>query len=217
MPAAVVLAQFAQQHKPGGLGRLAGQIGRPGVHALPQRIFALGQQPAQHAAFCGLLPSEGFAAAAVLGAHFGIRAPMHVEFGHAAAQEFGIGFVNLPMAAHRLGIEQGQQAFGFESALHQGDELLGQQHQRLAAAEAHVGHGIRQGAAAGRGFAEHGVDEGQVVFHGGGEHGDVVRLQLGLVRQTAQQVFFEDLQLAQGAVGGLDHNAAVHLRAAFFR
>ena len=61
------------------------------------------------------------------------------------------------------------------------------------------------------------MDEGQVVFNGGGEHGDVVRLQLGVVRQTAQQVFFEDLQLAQGAVGGLDHDAAVHLRAAFFR
>ena len=105
LPAAVVLAQLAQQHKPGGLGRLAGKIGRPGVHTLPQRIFALRQQPAQHAAFGGLLPSEGLAATAVIGAHFGIRAPVHVEFGHAAAQEFGVGFINLPMVAHRLGIE----------------------------------------------------------------------------------------------------------------
>ena len=56
---------------------------------------------------------------------------------------------------------------------------------------------------------EDGFDEGDVGFDVGREDGDVVGLQVGMAVELFEQVFFEDLQFAQRAVGADDADAVV--------
>ena len=58
-------------------------------------------------------------------------------------------------------------------------------------------------------FAEDGFYIGGVGFYMWGENGDVVRLPIGVLGEQHEQLVFEDLQFAQGAVRAVDLNAGV--------
>ena len=104
-------------------------------------------------------------------------------------------------------VEQGGYFVGFETAVEQFQHLFQCVEQGTAAAEFDVGYGIRQWPSAL--FAEDGFDEGDVGFDVGREDGDVVGLQVGMAVELFEQVFFEDLQFAQRAVGADDADAVV--------
>ena len=104
-------------------------------------------------------------------------------------------------------VEQGGYFVGFEAAVEQFQHLFQRVEQGTAAAEFDVGYGIRQRPSAL--FAEDGFDEGDVGFDVGREDGDVVGLQVGMAVELLEQVFFEDLQFAQRAVGADDADAVV--------
>ena len=81
----------------------------------------------------------------------------------------------------------------------------------------YIGHRKRQRLVAALAVMEYGFDKGQIRLDMGGEHGDVVRLPFGVGGQVLQELVFEHLQLAQGAVGGGKLDAVVKRqgRAAF--
>ena len=104
-------------------------------------------------------------------------------------------------------VEQGGYFVSFEAAVEQFQHLFQRVEQGTAAAEFDVGYGIRQRPSAL--FAEDGFDKGDVGFDVGREDGDVVGLQVGTAVELFEQVFFEDLQFAQRAVGADDADAVV--------
>ena len=61
-------------------------------------------------------------------------------------------------------------------------------------------------------FAEDGFDVGGVGFYVGGEDGDVVWLPIGMLGKQHEQLVFEDLQFAQGAVCAVDLDAGVGVK-----
>ena len=58
-------------------------------------------------------------------------------------------------------------------------------------------------------FAEDGFYIWGVGFYVGGEDGDVVRLPVGVLGKQNEQLVFENLQFAQGAVRAVDLDAGV--------
>ena len=59
---------------------------------------------------------------------------------------------------------------------------------------------------------EHGFDIGAVGLDIGGEHGNIVRLPIGVFGQKREQLVFQNVQLTQGAVGGVNADGIIGRR-----
>ena len=184
-----------------------GVIARPRADALPQ-AGAIGHQPAQRQPLDALLPGKQAARVAVAGAHFAVAAPADIETGHRVVQQRQIFAAQTEALEHDAAFQQRQQFFRFKTALQQRQRGFERIQQRLAARQAHVGHRIRQRPAVGA-AAEHRFDKGQIRLNMRREHGDIVRLPVGMFRQQRQQAVFQNLQLAQRAVGAVDFDAGI--------
>ena len=183
-------------------GGVAG-VGVPRADALPQAA-AVGQQPAEGEAVESLLPGEQGVCAV---AHFRVQPPGDVEACDGVVQQGEVFAGQSETGEDGFAVEQGGYFVGFEAAVEQFQHLFQRVEQGTAAAEFDVGYGIRQRPSAL--FAEDGFDKGDVGFDVGREDGDVVGVQVGMAVELFEQVFFEDLQFAQRAVGADDADAVV--------
>lgn len=183
-------------------GGVAG-VGVPRADALPQAA-AVGQQPAEGEPVEPLLPGEQGVCAV---AHFRVQPPVDVEACDGVVQQGEVFAGQSETGEDGFAVEQGGYFVGFEAAVKQFQHLFQCVEQGTAAAEFDVGYGIRQRPSAL--FAEDGFDKGDVGFDVGREDGDVVGLQVGTAVELLEQVFFEDLQFAQRAVGADDADAVV--------
>ena len=137
---------------------------------------------------------------------------MHVERGDGVVQKRQIVAAEGKAAQHQIVFQQRQQIIHFEAAFQQGEGLCQSVQKRLAAAELHVGNRIGQSLRATLRLPEHGFDIGAVGLDIGGEHGNIVRLPIGVLGQKREQLVFQNVQLTQGAVGGVNADGAVGRR-----
>ena len=149
----------------------------------------------------------GVGLAAVLAALGGIAAPADVELGDGVVDKGEVVAGELVGGEDEFVIQQGDEFVGFKAAVHQGEGLREGIQQGLAVGDLGVGQGIGQGV--GAMFAEDGFYIGGVGFYVGGEDGDVVRLPIRVLGKQHEQLVFEDLQFAQGAVRAVDLDAGV--------
>ena len=188
----------------------------PRADVLPERAAVVGQHPTQHDAFQRLLPSKQIVRRA---AHRSVQTPMHVQFGNGVMQQRQIVRRQPETAQHQTAFQQRQHFIDLKPAFQQIQRLLQRVKQRLAAAEFHVRHRIRQSLRPALCLPEHRFDKRAVRLDVRRQNGNIVRLPVGMFVQNPQQLVFQNLQFAQGAVCRNDADGAViqQIRAAVFR
>ena len=110
---------------------------------------------------------------------------------------------------HQPAFQQRQNLIHFKPAFQQVQSLRQSIQQGLTAAEFHIRNRIRQSLATCLLLSKNGFDKRTVRLDVRRQHGNIVRLPVGIFLQHQRQLFFQNLQFAQRAVGRDDFDGAV--------
>ena len=124
-------------------------------------------------------------------------------------QQWHIFLAQTEALQHQPAFQQRQNLVYFKPAFQQVQSLRQSIQQRLTTAELHIRNRIRQSLAACLLLSENSFDKRAVRLNVRCQHGNIVRLPVGIFLQHQRQLFFQNLQFAQRAVGRDDFNGAV--------